>query len=106
LGGGTFTLTSPTGNPATVEHAFILTNTGTPAAPTVSGSGPGCVFSLAAHDCNRVLAAGETCFATVRATYTTNVAAATGTPTRIRTPQARTALKPRSTDTLGSEIAA
>jgi Flp pilus assembly pilin Flp len=82
-GGGTFTLTSPTGNPSVVDRTFILTNigsvAGTPEVPTVSGSGPGYVFSLVAHDCNRVLAAGETCSATVRATYTANVAAATGT---------------------------
>jgi Flp pilus assembly pilin Flp len=82
-GGGTFTLTSPTGNPSVVDRTFILTNigsvAGTPEVPTVSGSGPGYVFSLVAHDCNRVLAAGETCSATVRATYTDTVAAATGT---------------------------
>jgi Flp pilus assembly pilin Flp len=82
-GGGTFTVTSPTDNPTVVDRTFILTNTGpfagTPEVPTVSGSGPGYVFSLVAHDCNRVLAAGETCSATVRAIYTANVAAATGT---------------------------
>jgi Flp pilus assembly pilin Flp len=82
-GGGTFTLTSPTGNPSVVDRTFTLTNigsvAGTPEVPTVSGSGPGYVFSLVAHDCNRVLAVGETCSATVRATYTDNVAAATGT---------------------------
>jgi hypothetical protein len=82
-GDGTFTLTSPTGNPAVVERTFILTNigtfAGTPAVPTVSGSGPGYAFSLISHNCTGVLAVGGTCSATVHATYTDNVAAATGT---------------------------
>jgi hypothetical protein len=82
-GGGAFTLTSPTGNPAVVDRTFILTNTGTlagtPAVPTVSGSGPGYSFSLVSHNCTGVLAVGATCSATVRAIYTNNVAAATGT---------------------------
>jgi Flp pilus assembly pilin Flp len=84
-GGGAFTLTAPSSNPATVDQTFTLTNTGTlagtPAVPTVSGGGPGYnfFFSLASHDCTGVLAVGGTCSATVRATYTDNVAAATGT---------------------------
>jgi hypothetical protein len=82
-GDGTFTLTSPTGNPAVVERTFILTNTGTlagtPAVQTVSGSGPGYAFSLVSYTCTSVLPIGGTCSATVQTTYTDNVAASTGT---------------------------
>jgi Flp pilus assembly pilin Flp len=82
-GGGAFTLTGPMGNPGIVERTFTLTNTGTlagvPTLPTVSGSGSGYAFSLVSHDCAGVLSVDGTCSATVRATYTDNVAAATGT---------------------------
>jgi len=81
--GGTFILTTPSANPDTVDQTFTLTNTGTlagtPATPTVSGSGTGFAYSLVTHTCGSSLAVGATCTATVRATYTNNVASATGT---------------------------
>ena len=82
-GGGAFNVTNPSTNPAVVERTFILTNVGTlagtPATPTVSGSGTGFTYSLVAHTCTGSLVVGGTCIATVRATYTANVASATGT---------------------------
>jgi len=82
-GGGTFILAMPSANPDTVDQTFTLTNTGTlagvPAAPSVSGAGTGYAFSLLSTTCGPSLAIGDTCTATVRATYTGNVASATGT---------------------------
>ena len=82
-GASTFTVSSPTQTPALVERTFTLTNTGTlagtPAVPTVSGSGAGFAYSLVSHTCSTSLAVGDTCQAIVRATFTNNVASASGT---------------------------
>ena len=84
-GPATFVVTSPSSNPAVVDRVLTLTNVGSgagvPAAPSVSGSGAGFTFSLVSHTCGVSLPPGQACTATVRATYTNNVASATGTLT-------------------------
>jgi len=66
-------------------RAFTLTNAGAlagiPATPAVSGAGAGVAFSfsLLSHTCGGSLAVGGTCTASVRATDTDNVVAATET---------------------------
>ena len=82
-GDGTFFLDGSIATPATAQRTFTLTNTGTltgvPVAPNVSGAGAGYAFSLLSHNCGVSLSVGATCTATVRATYTNNVASATET---------------------------
>jgi hypothetical protein len=81
-GGGSFAMTGITTPTATRDRTFTLRNTGNvaqmPPTPTATGSGTGFSYALLGTTCGPQLLPNATCTATVRATYTADVADAPG----------------------------